>query len=65
MTPHDLLYLHDRAEEELTLAQQAEHPALVQAHYLLASLYLDRLSTRPEAAAWPYDGDGLNPPEGS
>jgi len=34
-------YLYYRAEEELELAQQAEHPAAVKAHYLLAGHYLD------------------------
>ena len=34
-------YLYYRAEEELELAQQAEHPAAAKAHYLLAGHYLD------------------------
>jgi hypothetical protein len=34
-------YLYYRAEEELELAQAAEHPAAVKAHYLLAGHYLD------------------------
>lgn len=34
-------YHYYRAEEELELAQQAEHPAAVKAHYLLAGHYLD------------------------
>jgi len=40
-TERDLTYLYARAEEELELAQQAEHPAAVKAHYLLAGHYLD------------------------
>ena len=35
-------YFYDRAEAELELAQTAEHPAAVRAHYLLAGHYLDR-----------------------
>jgi hypothetical protein len=36
-------YLEQRAEDELRAAQEATHPAAVQSHYTLASLYLDRL----------------------
>ena len=36
-------YLERRAEEEIFLAQAAEHRRAVQAHYELASAYLDRL----------------------
>ena len=36
-------YLERRVEEELDLAQSANHPAAVKAHYLLLSLYLNRL----------------------
>ena len=43
MEPQDDDYLHDRAEAELKRAQQAEHPAAVKAHYMLAGYYLDRL----------------------
>jgi hypothetical protein len=39
----DRVYLEQRAEAELSLAQAAEHPAVVRAHYLLAGFYLDRL----------------------
>lgn len=35
-------YYYDRAEAELRLAQMADHPAAVRAHYLLAGHYLDR-----------------------
>jgi len=31
-----------RAEQELELAQAAEHPAVVRAHYLIAESYLER-----------------------
>lgn len=46
-------YFERRAEAELQLAQAAEHPAVVRAHYLMAGLYLDRLYNPPseEAAA--------------
>ena len=37
------IYLEERAEAELSLAQAAAHPAAVRAHYLLAGHYLDRL----------------------
>lgn len=36
-------YFYERAEAELELAQKAEHPAAVRAHYLLAGHYLDRV----------------------
>ena len=36
-------YYQRRAEEEIELAQQARHFAVVQAHYQLASAYLDRI----------------------
>jgi hypothetical protein len=32
-----------RAERELELAQRAEHPKAVAAHYRLSQLYLDRI----------------------
>ena len=51
MDRQDDNYLHDRAEAELKRAQQAEHPAAVKAHYMLAGYYLDRLH-----------GDGEDPP---
>jgi hypothetical protein len=34
-------YLYQRAEEELDLAQAADHPAAVKAHYTMADRYLD------------------------
>ena len=42
-------YFYERAETELKLAQSAEHPAVVKAHYLLAGYYLDRVYG-PDAA---------------
>ena len=36
-------YYERRAEAEIELAQQARHKAAVQAHYELASAYLDRI----------------------
>lgn len=41
----DLAYFERRAEQELQLAQQAVDPQVVAAHYRLAELYLERLST--------------------
>ena len=35
-------YIH-RAETEIELAQRAEHPKAVAAHYQLAEFYLDRV----------------------
>jgi len=45
-------YLYNRAEQELSQAQQATHPAAVKAHYLLAGYYLDRV----------YGAEDLPPP---
>jgi hypothetical protein len=36
-------YYQHRAEQELELAQAAEHPRAVLAHYQLASSYLERV----------------------
>lgn len=36
-------YLERRAEDELDLAQHAEHPAAIRAHYELLGHYLNRL----------------------
>jgi hypothetical protein len=41
MSVDDRTYYESRAEAELELAQQAEHPAVVRAHYILAGNYLD------------------------
>ncbi len=39
----DILYFERRAEEEIALAQAAATAHAVQAHYRLATLYLDRI----------------------
>lgn len=44
-------YFYDRAEAELELAQNSDHPAAVRAHYLLAGHYLDRFYGPPEDQA--------------
>jgi hypothetical protein len=41
MPEHDKAYFEGRAEEEIALAQCAEHPDAVRSHYLLAAYYLD------------------------
>ena len=43
MPTEDRDYFERRAEAEITLAQQAEDGRVVQAHYQLASAYLDRI----------------------
>ena len=43
MSYEDAEYLERRAEEEIELAQQAQHNKAVQAHYDLASAYLERI----------------------
>lgn len=43
-------YFYDRAEAELEAAQNADHPAAVRAHYLLAGHYLDRFYGPEEEA---------------
>ena len=43
MSHEEQEYLERRAEAELALAQQAAHGRAVQAHYELASAYLDRI----------------------
>ena len=43
MSHEEREYLERRAEAELTLAQAAGHGRVVQAHYELASAYLDRI----------------------
>ena len=42
-------YIH-RAEQALELAQRAEHPAVVRAHYLMAESYLDRADDPDDGA---------------
>lgn len=43
-------YLERRAEAEIALAQQARHARAVQAHYQLATFYLDRIHGGPDEA---------------
>ena len=43
MSPDDHAYFQRRAEAEIELAQRARHQRVVQAHYELASAYLDRI----------------------
>ncbi|WP_167737593.1 hypothetical protein [Sphingomonas parva] len=43
MSHNELEYYERRAEAEIELAQKARHQAAVQAHYELASAYLDRV----------------------
>jgi len=43
MAQEDTDYFQTRAEAEIELAQQAQHQRAVQAHYELASAYLDRI----------------------
>ncbi|WP_176472920.1 hypothetical protein [Sphingomonas lenta] len=55
MNKNDVAYFYRRAEAELEMAQTAQHPAAVKAHYLLAAHYLDSLheagERRPEELA--------------
>jgi hypothetical protein len=43
MSHADIAYFQSRAEQEIELAQRAENSRAVQAHYELASAYLDRI----------------------
>ena len=43
MSGDDVAYFQRRAEFEINLAQRASHARAVQAHYQLASAYLDRI----------------------
>ena len=61
-------YFYERAEAELKLAQNAEHPAVVKAHYLLAGYYLDRVygpgeAQHTPAVPLPPSGEPLATPE--
>ena len=49
MTGGDLNYFEERAEAEIAMAQRAGDSRAVQAHYELASAYLDRIYGEPEA----------------
>lgn len=50
MSNDDCAYFIARAEAELDLAQRADHPKAVEAHYLLAQSYLDRVYGDPSLA---------------
>jgi len=41
MSDNEKNYYQQRAEAEIALAQQAEHPDACRSHYLLAGYYLD------------------------
>lgn len=43
MSSEEREYFERRAEAEIALAQSAQHRRVVQAHYELASAYLDRV----------------------
>ena len=43
MNPDDAAYFQRRADAATHLASRAIHPRAVQAHYRMASTYLDRL----------------------
>jgi hypothetical protein len=54
MSHEEADYYERRAEMEIALAQQARHRRAVQAHYELASAYLERIhgeGAQPEATA--------------
>ncbi|KQN77695.1 hypothetical protein ASE91_15075 [Sphingomonas sp. Leaf62] len=40
--PDEMSYFVRRAEQQLELAQQADHEQVVHAHYELANLYLEK-----------------------
>ena len=51
MVGDDVAYFEQRAEEEIELARQAEDSRVVQAHYQLATAYLDRIHGESVRAA--------------
>jgi hypothetical protein len=51
MSHEEIEYYQRRAEAEIALAQRADHARVVQAHYELASAYLDRIHGQPEEEA--------------
>lgn len=51
MPEDDKLYFQHRAEEEIVLAQNADHPDAVRSHYLLAAYYLDLVHNEPGGGA--------------
>ena len=57
MSYEDWDYLERQAEDELRLAQQSNHQRAVQAHYELASAYLDRLhGETPKSSGGLFEG---------
>jgi hypothetical protein len=60
MSHDDQDYYERRAEAELALAQAARHARAVEAHYELASAYLDRI----HGDASPVEPESSPPPEG-
>jgi hypothetical protein len=56
MSREELDYYERRAEAEIQLAQTARHVRAVQAHYQMASAYLDRIHGGGPAAAPPAPG---------
>ena len=56
MSREELDYYERRAEAEIQLAQTARHVRAVQAHYQMASAYLDRIHGEAAAAAPPAPG---------
>jgi hypothetical protein len=53
MRRDDVDYLRQRAEQEIELAQHAQDSRAVQAHYELASAYLDRIYPEHESGPRP------------
>ena len=49
MATNDVEYFEQRAEAEIELAQRATDARAVQAHYQLATQYLDRIYSEPPA----------------
>jgi len=57
MSIEDTDYLEQRAETEIRMAQQARHQRAVQAHYELASAYLERLhGETPKSSGGLFEG---------
>ena len=51
MAGNDVRYYEQRAEAEIEMAQQADDNRVVQAHYDLATYYLDKIYGQTEAEA--------------
>ena len=51
MSREEMDYYERRAEAEIELAQRARHVRAVQAHYEMASAYLDRIYGETPASA--------------